>query len=40
MSTNDMIKLINVLNGKYRTEILLNLNIILSNFLATLGLKS
>ena len=41
MSTNDVIKSIKkALNDKYWAEIMLDLNIMLSNFLATLRLKS
>ena len=38
MSTNDVIK--TALNGKFRAEIMLNLNIMHSKFLATLRRKS
>ena len=41
MSTNDVIKTLKTaLNGKYWAEIFLSLNIMLTNFLATLRLKS
>ena len=41
MSTNDVIKSVkHALNGKYRAEIMLNLNILVSNILAAWRLKS